>query len=399
MKIGILTYHRSINCGAVIQCYSLCNELQNRIPNAIVEVIDYHMPLVDKYYDNEMKFYFKGMRVSAAIRRFAKKVIEGGNKWEKERKRAFEEVRDILPLSPDSIYENSVEKLFEYINSRYDVVVAGSDAIWNYNMRGFPNPYYLSDKIEIPKLSYAASCHGMDYKSIPLYEKEQISKILQSYQFLGVRDDETYRFAKWINPALLPAHTCDPTVFLNIENLPVDEATVRKKLENRGFDFAKKTIGLMGGYNICSMIRKMFGKEYQIVSLFTYCRMADVNLYDLTPYEWAYIFRYFALTFTTYFHGMLLSLRNGIPVICTAIDDDYSNKYKAKVPDFLERINMQDCYFNTDYQEKNYIEIKEKAIYFMNNDTKDQILNKMNKEAETVEPFITQTRKLCIDCG
>ena len=58
MRIGILTYHRSINCGAVMQCYSLSKKLQQCLPQATVEVVDYHMPLVDEYYDNEMKNYF-----------------------------------------------------------------------------------------------------------------------------------------------------------------------------------------------------------------------------------------------------------------------------------------------------------------------------------------------------
>ena len=34
MRIGILTYHRSINDGAVMQCYSLSKRLQQEIPDA-----------------------------------------------------------------------------------------------------------------------------------------------------------------------------------------------------------------------------------------------------------------------------------------------------------------------------------------------------------------------------
>ena len=34
MKIGILTFHGSINEGAVMQCYSLCHRLMNDFPDA-----------------------------------------------------------------------------------------------------------------------------------------------------------------------------------------------------------------------------------------------------------------------------------------------------------------------------------------------------------------------------
>ena len=40
MRIGILTFHRSVNNGAVIQCYSLSKRLQKEFPDADVEVID-----------------------------------------------------------------------------------------------------------------------------------------------------------------------------------------------------------------------------------------------------------------------------------------------------------------------------------------------------------------------
>lgn len=394
MRIGILTYHRSINCGAVMQCYSLSKKLQQCLPQATVEVVDYHMPLVDEYYDNEMKNYFSGNGLAFLARKCAKWLLEGGYKWHKARKDAFEMVRGQLPLSPEAIYDNGTDRLFAYINDRYDIIIAGSDAIWNYKMRGFPNPYYLSDRIQIPKMSYAASCHGMNYEAISDEEKAVISKILQSYQFIGVRDDESYRFASQLGVKVNPIHTCDPTVFLDVDDLPIDKQTLRIKLERKGFDFTKKAIGFMGGYNMCSMIRRLFGKEYQIVSLYTFCRIADVNLYDLTPYEWAYVFRYFSLTFTTYFHGMLLSLRNGIPVICIALDDDYANKYKAKAIDFLERIDMGDCYFKTDYKQKNIDSIKKKAVELLSADCQDQIIQKMEIEAQTFMPFLTRLIEL-----
>ena len=71
----------------------------------------------------------------------------------------------------------------------------------------------------------------------------------------------------------------------------------------------------------------MYGDKYQIVALYNYIKGADVNLYDVTPFEWAYAFRYFKVTFTTFFHGTMLSLRNGTPLICIALKTDFAKKF------------------------------------------------------------------------
>ena len=42
MKLGILTFHKSINYGAFMQCYALSQRLQRDFPQIEVEVIDYH---------------------------------------------------------------------------------------------------------------------------------------------------------------------------------------------------------------------------------------------------------------------------------------------------------------------------------------------------------------------
>ena len=42
MRIGILTFHRAINYGAVMQAYSLSKQLKESFPEDSVEIIDYN---------------------------------------------------------------------------------------------------------------------------------------------------------------------------------------------------------------------------------------------------------------------------------------------------------------------------------------------------------------------
>ncbi len=388
MRIGILTFHKSINNGAVIQCYSLYKKLTELFPEDTIEVIDYEMPIVKKRDKLEFGKHIKGRTPLVTVGKFLKFVLDPESYFfYRKRRVVFENAEEKFLLSAEKIFDDGTEKLFDYINKNYDIVISGSDAIWNYNYRGFPNPYFLDDSLKAKKLSYAASCFGMNYESISSEQKEIICRILSSYYFLGTRDIESDKFLDFIGCSVSPVHTCDPTVFLNVNDLPVNEDELKLKLSSKGFDFSRQTIAVMGTEIMCRMIRNMYSDKYQIVALYNYCKSADVNLYDLTPYEWAYVFRYFKLTFTTFFHGTLLSLRNGVPLICIDLNTEFGKNHTPKTLDVLKRLGFDDWYFSTDYKTKNINEIKAKADELLSVDYHDAIIAAMDKEAESFETF------------
>lgn len=389
-RIGILTFHRSTNNGAFIQAYSLSRRLEKDFPQCEVEVIDYSMPKVDAaLYPETFGQYFAGGRSLKRKAHLAIDLLRDPQKLSRQREKnaGFAEARKQLCLSDRHIYSDGVTELFEYIRDRYDAVIAGSDAIWNYSLRGFPNPYFLDETITAPKLSYAASCFGMNYENIPDSERKKIKSILSSYVFLGVRDCESEAFAKGLGTGALTCHTCDPTVFLNTDELPVDEDTLTAKLSTAGFNLQKPTVGVMGDDAMCRMARRVCGDDYQITALFNYCPSADVNLYNLNPFEWAKIFKYFRLTFTTYFHGTLLSLRNLTPVICIALDTPYTRSHVSKVEDFLTRVDMAGNYFKNDGSAETLSGIEARAQELLADPAKDFIASRMDSEAETYNIF------------
>ena len=50
VKVGILTYHRSLNYGAVMQAYYLAEEIKKRFPDVSVEIVDYMSKKMNRYY-------------------------------------------------------------------------------------------------------------------------------------------------------------------------------------------------------------------------------------------------------------------------------------------------------------------------------------------------------------
>ena len=76
MRIGILTFHRSINYGAFMQCYALSHELMSRYPEHQVEVIDFEYLRKHNMYKAPMKnipfgleYYFKYQRYQSDLKR------------------------------------------------------------------------------------------------------------------------------------------------------------------------------------------------------------------------------------------------------------------------------------------------------------------------------------------
>ncbi|MBE6884103.1 MAG: polysaccharide pyruvyl transferase family protein [Ruminococcaceae bacterium] len=388
MRIGILTFHQSVNNGAVMQAYSLSRKIKELYPTCEVEIVDYRMKKVQAGYSYTLRSYLGHAPLSKRIRKCLYLIRHPMFLWRMQhRTEVFRFCLNKLPLSPKCILSDIPSEVYAYINERYDILVVGSDAVWNYLSRGFGNAYLPSHAVTCKKMSYAASCYGMNFLNRPEQERKAIGDTLEDFSFIGVRDDATEDFVQWSGCHMIPVHTCDPTAFLDVNDLPIDEEKLYQKLKKKGFDFSKPTIGMMGTTCMLKMIRRMYGKQYQIAALYEYTPGADINLYDLEPYEWAYVFRYFKVTFTTYFHGTMLSLRNGIPVICIALETEFAKIHTPKTLDVLTRLGFEEWYFKTDYRTENIEAIKQQADKFLANNFRKQILAAIDKEAESYNAF------------
>ncbi len=388
MRIGILTFHQSVNNGAVMQAYALSRRIQSEYPDATVEIIDYRMERVEQMYSYSLGSYLKSSSLRGTLAK-CKRLLEDPQylKRMRTRTRVFKSCLGKLPLSGERIVDNGTARLFAYIEKHYDVLVVGSDAVWNYISRGFPNAYLPEKSLSCVKMSYAASCYGMDFLQRADGERRQIKESLDDFAFIGVRDQATEDMVRWSGCKHPPIHTCDPTVFLDVDDLPIDVEALKKKLVQRGFDFSKPAIGMMGNRWMYELIRSLYGQKYQIVALYEHIKGADVNLFDLEPYEWAYVFRWFKLTFTTYFHGTLLSLRNGVPVVCIALETAFGKVHTPKTLDVLTRLGFSHWYFKKEQGKVDVEAIRKTADGFLTGDFRHEILAAMDREAGSFRSF------------
>lgn len=172
MRIGILTFQRAHNYGAILQCFALQEKLIEL--GYDVEVIDYCPPSMDFYK------YFKWSRFRPWHPRSSFINLLSIPR-RKKRYDAFNDfIESHLKLSsPDTI---------ESLSEKYDLVIVGSDQVWNpQNSMGQYDEYYWGkfkngDK---PKLiTYAVSMGGA-WKHA---DWNKIKTLLANFDALSVRE-------------------------------------------------------------------------------------------------------------------------------------------------------------------------------------------------------------------
>ena len=296
MKIGILTYHLSHNFGAYLQAYALTMRLREEFPQDRIELINFNMLAAEKYY---------------------KKVIWSENrfrtmKYNKMRYKAFEKAQTMLPVGEDELHSNSIEEFSAMVKGKYDIIIAGSDEIWRLTgSRGFPNPYWLPGELGCVKMSYAASSRS-NFNALDDERKEQLKKLLNDFDYIGVRDTSTYESVKKTVSDKEKVHmNCDPTLAYQFNFGRERGKTVLQ--ERFGIDPKKQTIGIMAtDATVVKTLRSELGEGYNYVSLFQKHK-GTCSCADLTPFEWVDVVSALDFFVTSFFHGMCFAVNTGIP--------------------------------------------------------------------------------------
>lgn len=175
MRIALLTFHRALNYGALLQAYALKTVLE-KLGNS-VSVIDYRNQVIEDAYYYQSFFERKGFKSKI------KYIIQGSTEISKRNK--FERFRnDKLSLSDKEFTKVNIHS----INQLYDLFVVGSDQVWNYNAHGFDTTYFL-DFVEdnSKKRSYAASIGLSTLSDSYMIEYK---RLLNNYQIVSIREKQ-----------------------------------------------------------------------------------------------------------------------------------------------------------------------------------------------------------------
>lgn len=208
MKAGIVTFNSAHNYGAVLQVYAMQEYLKSL--GLDVDVINYR----PKEIDNVYKLYNvkrKDPRLIRGIKKaykFAKVNIS--ERWRLEKRKNFEDfIKNVLNTTKPYTTLPEIQKDF----LQYDILIAGSDQIWNTDLtKGFKPAYFLEfGNKDARRISYAASLgnESIDPKYVLFYKR-----YLENFDFISVREESMKEILKDLTDKPI-TRVIDPTLLLD----------------------------------------------------------------------------------------------------------------------------------------------------------------------------------------
>lgn len=188
MKIGITTFQRAHNFGAQMQMYALYNFLRSQGHD--VWILDYHCAPVEDVYIDER--YYRN------IRRYLRKNIFYGIKL------LFGDIRSLVcgyQKQKINRFINFTLENFQLTNrfkdnqnmpTDFDILITGSDQLWNYHItKGRKEVYFLDNSMELknpPKrIAYAVSVEKKYFQNL-IDDEEYVRGVLGNFSWVSVRE-------------------------------------------------------------------------------------------------------------------------------------------------------------------------------------------------------------------
>ena len=199
MKIGIITFQNAENYGAVLQCKALYTYLV--ASGNDVRVIDYRSPVVERPYRILPKFR---KNIFILVRQYIGAIYNyrGLIKRKAKFQQFLADFNKTSQMGIDEVCKTSFD---------YDLIIAGSDQIWNPNITGgFDKVYFLDFGGRFRRAGYAISLGDVNY---PQFAEQQFYDYIRRFDYLSLREPDAADFVSKKLGRKLP-QVLDPTLLL-----------------------------------------------------------------------------------------------------------------------------------------------------------------------------------------
>lgn len=286
MKIGVITFHRVLNYGAVLQTYALQKCLQKLGYECVV--LDYRKPEFENEYRN-LKF-----------NRISPRAIYHTLKcWmvRKKDKAFLEFIKDNIQVSEPC---NTIEDL-AHVADKCDFVITGSDQVFNYITTHNDGHYFL-DFIEESKkkYSYAASFGITDISN---EAGNRLKSWLKDFQSISVREIEAKEYLEDLLGRPIELHV-DPSFLLEMK----EWMKFNQGVSGRNYVLVYSVARSQELIDGAEKLAQKYGLEVRYIK-YTYekCGSAKV-ITDASPTEFINLIMNAQFVVTNLFHGVAFSM-------------------------------------------------------------------------------------------
>lgn len=290
MKCGIITFHRAVNYGAILQTYALNTTINNLGVNC--EIIDYHCPFLEKHYQ---PFSIKTL---LNIKQIAILLLKNGNI--KDNRANFELFSDKYLPKSSKVYKTESDLVES--NDEYDFFITGSDQVWSYYCAGFDKAYFLDFVTDNNKKNSYAASFGVS--EIPKEHVETYRGLLQDFENISLREQRGVQIVKELIDREA-TEVLDPTLLLRRDewsSMALENNQVNKYV----------LVYLLAETKSIIRLAKKVAKEKNLKIIYIHDRLFNQqgmdNMSKIDPSRWLSLFLNAEYIVTNSFHGVCFSI-------------------------------------------------------------------------------------------
>lgn len=335
-KIGILTFHKSINYGSLLQAWALRNVLNDYE----TFVIDYEPDA----YRGMYALFSKQRRIKSNVNRLfncvaIKRQIIYFSKFRKSYLNCTEKYKS------HNLKHDSFES--------FDAVITGSDQIWNVRARDADDAYFVPFQIAAKKIAYACSVNDTDFSENRCDDK--LRNYILDYDFISIREvSGAQKVSEFINNQKKVYTMLDPTLLNTKEAF---DAITSKRLIQRPYIFLYNVWSGMHAVNAAKKISNITGLPVYTAMMDSRIKQilkiemsgVKVETVHTAPEDFLSLIKYSEMVVTDSFHGTAFSLIFEKKFVCiNDKKDDGHFKNDERIVNILEIVDLLDRYITID---------------------------------------------------
>lgn len=325
--IGIVTFHRAVNYGAVLQTYGLEKKIEKL--GGECEVIDYRCPFIESEYKAICKKDYSPIRFDIAyFRHLVATVISVGMK-KKKKQRFHDFLANYTKMSPAYTDSSQLEK----IQDRYHAFITGSDQVWSPVLTADDDVYFLKFVNDNKKkFSYAASLGNVG-KGFQL--DKQFVDFIKTFEGISVREGSGKKYIMEAARRESDVHV-DPTLLLSRKDW---EEVSEKPSESR----------YLLVYTVCEPchlleVAKEIAKKENLTIIYLKDKVVSMDnqikyVKAVSPEQFVGYFQYADYVITNSFHGTVFSIIFQKLFLVELENQEGRNR---RVPDLLDLLEIED---------------------------------------------------------
>ncbi len=344
-KIGILTYYWSDNPGTFLQAYSTVQAFEKVFPDSRVELVACGCGKLKIHINRKAVLIYP--LIKEVKRYFTYKQCQASH----------------LKISPGGIVTAKRDEAIEYLKRQnYDLIVVGADTVFQLSkasrLQDNLPVYWVPPDILAKKVACATSCGALSFEELSEVQRVFCRQSLNAFELIGVRDDATLELVHklGLEDERKIHKVPDPTFAYDI-----DYSFAESFVKKHNIDKSRPMLAILTqkSFQFASELADYYRKKGYIIVTLARLPCGDICLRDISPFEWAGLFKYFSFVVTDRFHGTVFSLKNKTPVLSLVCEPQkLSAAGKTKTRCLLEDFELAETNFVDTISMENFAAFK-----------------------------------------